>query len=176
MQIAITDRADYNEGTLRFEWVDPADHGDADGLLEYIEAFMAKTTCKEFKAGLCAHEEWFISDYDGHNFGENPDLEEIFEYLQAVEDYSEEVVDAYLDWIDDSSSGLSARIGDSYAGTYGSPTEWAQDYIDNTGALESMPENLRYYFDYEAYARDAGMSDMYFVELGHDKTIAFHNC
>ena len=30
----------------------------------------------------------------------------------------------------------------------------ARELIEDSGALDGLPENLRYYFDYEAYARD----------------------
>jgi len=36
----------------------------------------------------------------------------------------------------------------------GTPVEYAESYIEDTGLLNEMPENLRYYFDTEAFARD----------------------
>ena len=36
----------------------------------------------------------------------------------------------------------------------GSAIEYAESYIEDTGLLNEMPENLRYYFDTEAFARD----------------------
>ncbi|KPP83031.1 MAG: antirestriction protein [Oceanicaulis sp. HLUCCA04] len=36
----------------------------------------------------------------------------------------------------------------------GTPVEYAESYIEDTGLLNGMPENLRYYFDTEAFARD----------------------
>lgn len=36
----------------------------------------------------------------------------------------------------------------------GSILEYAQNYIDECGLLDDMPENLQHYFDTEAFARD----------------------
>jgi len=38
-----------------------------------------------------------------------------------------------------------------YAGT---PEQYAENYLEETGMIELLPEYLRYYFDYESYARD----------------------
>ena len=43
---------------------------------------------------------------------------------------------------------------DNYQGTWDDLEAWAEDLLEQTGELESMPERLRYYFDYKAYARD----------------------
>jgi len=36
----------------------------------------------------------------------------------------------------------------------GTATEYAEEYIEDCGLLSELPENLRYYFDVEAFARD----------------------
>jgi antirestriction protein len=36
----------------------------------------------------------------------------------------------------------------------GSAEEYAENYIEETGLLDQMPESLRYYFDTKAFARD----------------------
>ena len=36
----------------------------------------------------------------------------------------------------------------------GSPKDYAEDFIADTGMLDGLPENLRYYFDVDAYVRD----------------------
>lgn len=43
---------------------------------------------------------------------------------------------------------------------------YAEQYIEDTGLLDEMPENLRYYFDTEAFARDMLLSgDINEVEI-----------
>lgn len=63
-----------------------------------------------------------------------------------------------------------------YVGTYDNEIDWAYEYIDDTGMLDSMPENLRNYFDYAAFLRDCSMGgDINFVY--YDGThYAFNNC
>jgi len=41
-----------------------------------------------------------------------------------------------------------------YEGEYDSYTEFAEQLVDNIGYLDNMPENIRYYFDYEKFGRD----------------------
>lgn len=36
----------------------------------------------------------------------------------------------------------------------GTAEEYAQEYLDDTGLLNEIPENLRFYFDVKAFARD----------------------
>jgi len=52
----------------------------------------------------------------------------------------------------------------------GTAVEYAEAYLDDTGLLETIPENLRYYFDTEAFARDLVFSgDVVEVEIeGHN--------
>ena len=43
----------------------------------------------------------------------------------------------------------------------------AEQYADETGLLESIPERLRYYFDFEALGRDMNLEGQYiFTENG----------
>lgn len=41
-----------------------------------------------------------------------------------------------------------------FAGEFSSAREFAENLSDETSMLDEMPENLRYYFDFEAYGRD----------------------
>lgn len=45
-------------------------------------------------------------------------------------------------------------IEENYWGHYDSWEDMAKSLLEDTGELNSIPENLRYYFDYEKYARD----------------------
>lgn len=50
------------------------------------------------------------------------------------------------------------NMRDNYIGQFANAGEWAQQVIDGWGALDQLPEQLRGYFDYEAYGRDAQRS------------------
>ena len=48
----------------------------------------------------------------------------------------------------------------------GRSNEYAEEYIADSGLLDDMPENLRYYFDMEAFTRDMLLSgDINEVEI-----------
>ena len=55
----------------------------------------------------------------------------------------------------------------------GTPLEYAHEFIEDTGMLNEMPENLRYYFDTEAFARDMVMGgDITEVEMNGSNYVA----
>ena len=62
---------------------------------------------------------------------------------------------AFLDYesFEDAEEAAEA-FQDCYAGTFDSLEAWAEEYMDDTGMLAELPENLRYYFDFAAFARD----------------------
>ena len=41
------------------------------------------------------------------------------------------------------------------------------NYCDDTGAFEEVPENLRYYIDYEKYYRDMKFNGMTVIEIDY---------
>ena len=53
-------------------------------------------------------------------------------------------------------------LDEQYQGAFRNLADWAEQLMEDTGQLTALPENLRNYFDYEAFARDA--------ELGGDIT------
>ncbi len=67
---------------------------------------------------------------------------------------SDEAKAAYIDCM---GSWDSIGFQDSYAGEWESGTALAEDYIDSTGLLTSMPDNLSAYFDTAAFTRDLMM-------------------
>ena len=70
-----------------------------------------------------------------------------------LEDVKEAFMYLFDEWNED-------RCRDSYIGAFDNRTKMAENFVDDTGLLDEIPENLRYYFDYEAYGRD--------MELGGD--------
>jgi len=49
------------------------------------------------------------------------------------------------------------KVEDAYYGEYASDETLAEDYADSTGMLDSIPENLQLYFDFEMFGRDLAM-------------------
>lgn len=73
-----------------------------------------------------------------------------------------EIIDLYQRKVDyDSATAVALE---SYAGAYKSEADWAADFMEETGMLAEVPEHLRNYIDFAAYARDARLGgDMVFV-------------
>ena len=96
-----------------------------------------------------------IADTEGARFSSLSERLEIAELLSSYSDDEQDVILAILKYED--VSRAKSMMEDSFQGIYEDLESWAETFIDETGALESMPENLRYYFDYEKYARDCEM-------------------
>jgi len=79
-------------------------------------------------------------------------------------------VTAYVLIYSDLSIGVKdfslSEFEDAYRGEYSSEQDYAEQLIDDTGMLDAMPENLRNYFDYEAFTRDMFMDGYSFID-GH---------
>jgi antirestriction protein len=55
-----------------------------------------------------------------------------------------------------------ADAEDKYLGSAWSIREWAEEWVADAGLLADIPEDLRNYFDHDAWARDAILSgDIY---------------
>ena len=61
---------------------------------------------------------------------------------------------AFLEYEDIEIDEAVQAFEDAYGGTYDNLAAWAEDLAEGTGMLDSMPRNLRCYFDFEAYGRD----------------------
>ena len=56
----------------------------------------------------------------------------------------------------------------------GTALEYTEQYIDDTALLDEMPENLRYYFDTEAFARDLVISgDINIIEINNTQYVVW---
>ena len=66
---------------------------------------------------------------------------------------------AFLEYEDfDTAEDAVEAFQDSYAGSFESLTAWAENFIDEAGLLAKVPETLRRYFDFEAWARDTDLN------------------
>jgi antirestriction protein len=142
--------ASYNAGQLHGEWIDPAQ--DLEDLHNEIQAMLAASPTR-------GAEEWAIHDYEGFtplNLGEHPSLDQVREIALLIEEHGPAYA-AYADYV-----GLGPATGtgfkDAYKGTWNSFLAYAKDYVNSVATLDKIPEELRRYFDYEAYARDLDSS------------------
>ena len=92
------------------------------------------------------------------------DLFDLDRFIEMHEDITRhgldsEAVAAFIGWYD---SWDSDNFESAYMGRYDSEEGYAEQYLDDSGTLDQIPEHLRYYFDVERFARDLFMDGYYF--------------
>lgn len=153
IEICLTNLGKYNEGELIYSrLVLPATTEEIQTA--YDEIGVADGTM---------YEEAFISDYETDinglsisEYASIDDLNELAEELEDFDEYELEAFGAMLDYGYATDEALKkVQDGDYmyYSGCY-SMAEVAEQYADETGLLSNIPDDLRYYFDFEAYGRD----------------------
>ncbi len=89
--------------------------------------------------------------------------------LELLEDHfgdSAKVIwDAFVDHFGEGSSAQDCI--DAYCGQYESEREYVEQYVDDLGMLDNIPDFVRNYFDYDAYARDVFINDLVMTDNGH---------
>jgi len=152
--------AKYNAGSIKGAWLDLEDYADRDAFLE---------ACRELHRDE-QDPEFMFQDFEGfprsfYNESSAPP-DELWDWLKLDED-EQELLAIYQDHIDSEGNIDTAR--DAFMGKYDSEEDWAANWLEDVGSLQEVPEHLRNYIDYKAYARDARLGgDVSFVR--HDGT------
>ena len=185
--------ASYNNGVLHGRWIDLAglDVDDVQGEIaemlresKYPNVMVECPDCAHSDGRLSeavkaecltcgglgrvpSAEEYAVHDYDElpSSFGEHPNLAELLEYAEMIDKHGDAWA-AYVQHCDDIGGDPSERhFDDCRAGEADSEEDWIEQYLDDTGVLSEVPENLRHYFDSEKYLRDMKLNgDVDFVE------------
>lgn len=140
--------AKYNAGSIKGAWLNLEDYGD-------VQEFL--TAAAELHKDE-ADPELMFQDFEGfpRSFYSESHIDQALWDWIDLDDEDRNLLAVYQDNVRDDADIDEAR--EKFAGKFDSESDWAADFLDDTGALEQIPENLRYYFDYEAYARDARLS------------------
>ena len=156
LSIYVASLSDYNNGILHGCWIDCTQ--GSNHVWEEINAMLLESPTAR-KYGEKA-EEWAIHDFDfeGVQLGESENIDELCELAEAIEEHGE----AFAVYAESTGDWSSSNFEDAYCGTYRSELEYAEEIADECLLFE-VPENIRFYFDYEKFARDLFMSD-YFSE------------
>ena len=162
IEICLTNLGKYNEGELIYSrLVLPATTEEIYAAYDGIGV-----------ADGTMYEETFISDYEtdinGLSISEYAsinELNELAEELSNLDEYELEAFGAMLDAGLDTDEALQ-KVQDNeyrlYDGCY-SMAEVAEMYADETGLLSSIPDDLRMYFEFEAFGRDMDING-HFIE------------
>jgi hypothetical protein len=138
----------YNAGRLIGKWIPGLECDD-------LEA--AGLTDSAGRCTRCGADEFLAMDHEhflGLLDGGEPNPQECYEaalQLAEVQEYEREILAA---WIGNGMDFDLDAMRDSYIGEYEGDREFAESLVNENGLLESIPENLQNYFDYDAYARD----------------------
>lgn len=162
IELCLTNLGKYNEGELVYtRLVLPATTEEI--YAAYDEIGVADGTM---------YEESFISDYETdingleiREYASISDLNELAEELENFDEYELEAFGAMLEYGYATDEALKkVQDGDYmyYSGCC-SMAEVAEQYADEIGLLANIPDDLRYYFDFEAYGRDMEING-HFIE------------
>lgn len=153
IELCLTNLGKYNEGELVYtRLVLPA-------TAEEIETAFDKIGVAE----NTMYEESFISDYETDinglsisEYASIDDLNELAEELENFDEYELEAFGAMLEYGLATDEALQKVQDNEYRMYDGccSMAEVAEMYADETGLLNSIPDDLRCYFDFEAFGRD----------------------
>jgi len=157
--------ASYNAGILHGEWIDAT---DADTIREAI-AGMLKGSPEPMA------EEWAIHDYEGFGgirLSEWESIDKVAELGALIDEHGQ----AFAAYAGNVGADYATAEGfeDAYCGEWDSEEAYGEELFDELYAHE-IPENLRCYIDYEAFARDLFMGDNYSVDRSEGGVYVFRN-
>ena len=164
--IYVASLSDYNDGELHGRWID-ATLG-VDHIHDEVKAMLASSpfAASDFarKWGMVA-EEWAIHDQSGfgtRNVSEWETFEKVAEWAENIEEHG----DAYLAFLsyydDDESDGFEDR----YHGEWQTVEAFAEEFTDQTGGLEDVPDHIRGHIDWSSVAREMDIDGWTFVPGG----------
>ncbi len=157
--------AKYNSGSIAGAWLNLEDYSSRDEFLEAARQLHADESDPEL----------MFQDFEGFPrsyYSESSIEAELWDWL-ALDDDEREIVEAYREDVNQDASIEEAR--EAYCGIYEDEAEWAEQFLEDTGDLNEIPERLRPYFDFEAYAYDADLNgDVHFVPRGGSVLVFFN--
>lgn len=201
MRIYVASLSDYNNGLLHGVWID-LDGADEDSVWQQVNTMLreskypnvevdcptcegrgtvtvagAEPLCETCKGSgkVPSAEEWAIHDYEmeGIKISESTSFEDCIKIQEAFDNHGEAFKVAY-DNFGDVDQAITACEED-YQGCHKTLEDWAESFADDTGLLESVPENLRYYFDWEKYARECEIGGDIWSASGSEGIHVFFN-
>jgi len=114
-------------------------------------------------------EEWAIHDYElPFDISEYENIDSLIErvdFIESLDDLDRAPYLLYNDHMTDLSGDQITleQFHDAFMGQAESELDYIYDYVDETGMLDNVPDEVRNYFDYESYARDRFIDDFIFI-------------
>lgn len=160
----------YNNGSIAGAWLDLSDYS---GKEEFYEA------CAELHSDETDHE-FMFQDHENipkELITESSIADSVFQLIEAVSDLDDDRQEAFFIWANNRNADLKneepaeliEQFDELYQGHYDGydvEKDFAEYITEELDLLNGMAEDLKYYFDYQAYGRDLFISD-YWEEDGH---------
>ena len=145
----------YNSGLLNGAWVNGVEAGDISKAVKIKigEPAIYGENCPV--CVKCGSDEFWVFDHEGYEgliSGEcSPsEAQESAELLASADDSERE---AFIAWLALGGDKDLEAMREAYWGEFNTYTELAEYFIDELGSF-NIPDNIRPYFDFEAYGRD----------------------
>lgn len=155
--------AAYNNGKLHGVWIEA--NQPAEAIRDAIRAMLKKSPERDA-------EEWAIHDYEGFydlRLSEWEGIERVTALAAFIEGHGElgaELVRHFGDVAE-----AATVIEERYAGKYKTLADFAQELTEET---TTIPQNLAYYINYEAMARDMELNgDVFTIATGFEEVHVF---
>ncbi|MFC1609827.1 antirestriction protein ArdA [Myxococcota bacterium] len=150
--------ASYAAGILHGRWI------SADQEPEDIQAEIHQMLAESPEPGA---EEWAFHDNQSlPGLGEFEAVETVAKMGRLVTEHGYDLVAGVMGHLGDVDE-VELALSEHYQGEWKSLSDWACDWFEQTGELQSLPESLAPYFDYDAWARDAELNgDVLVVDAG----------
>ena len=161
-QIYVASLPDYNAGILHGKWIELDGLSAGDIQEEINQILKSSPYAKQYDE---IAEEWAIHDDElgGIRISEYEGLDTVVSIVESLAQHGEAFAIYYND-VSDLEIAIT-NFEEAYIGEYDSFLDYATETFDELYA-HSIPDNLRIYIDYTAFARDLE-AEGYFIEDGH---------
>lgn len=166
LKIYVTNLKEYNNGKIIGEWVSLP----CEGLEEVLN-----------KISNNGNDELFISDYETDisnlKISEYDDILQLNEIAEEIDNLSDDEVIALQAYLEQYANNIEQALEEVRQGNYriyyncDNMEDVAYQAVNESGLLDGVPEQVKMYFDYEAYGRDMDINRIFiqidnsFVEL-----------
>lgn len=154
--------AAYNGGQLHGAWID-ADQ-DAEAVMEAIQTMLAASP-------VAGAEEYAIHDYEGFGevrLSEYEGIDSVCAMAAFIAEHEGLGRGVLAHFSDLEEAEVALR--DHYAGCYESAEDFAREITVQT---TEIPQNIAFYVDFDAMARDMLICDIFKIEIGFQETHIF---
>ena len=135
----------YNCGSIYGKWFDLTDFDEKEDFDAACHALHADEDDPEL----------MFQDWEGIPDGLASESSINWAFIEAYKQAEEEGNGAaFFAWVEYTKECDYDAFLDAYRGEAESEEDYAYEYVEDNGLLNEVPEELRNYFDYKAYARD----------------------